>query len=111
MIIYSLRLQYLLFLFVITKSNWKSSVTAILDIYDVNNTTPLYNIPVLMYNIKHSLYIRAQERRTQKDVTEYIRITLIMFIYVIVLRDDKRISLRREPDRLTRLTSYTRPIA
>jgi hypothetical protein len=48
-------------LFVITMTKWKSSVTAILGVYDVNNTTSFLQI-VLIQHKAFALYTRTRER-------------------------------------------------
>jgi hypothetical protein len=55
---------YFILLFVITKANWRNSVTAILGIYDVNNTTPFFSRIHLIQN--DVLYRERKEERGKK---------------------------------------------
>ena len=96
----------------ITKRNWKNSVTAILSVHDISYTTPFSNFPVLMYNTIYSLYIRAHEReKNRKRYNRHMRITKVMSKDVITLHKSRWITLRSITDRLMRVTSYTRPMA
>ena len=58
---YSLRLQHFILLFVITKRNRRNSVTAILGVYDVTNTTPYFCSNVLLQN--GALYKKYKKER------------------------------------------------
>jgi len=55
---------YFILLFVITKTNWRNSVTAILGINDVNSTTPYFSRIHLIQN--DVLYRERKEERGKK---------------------------------------------
>jgi hypothetical protein len=79
-------------LFVITKTNWRNSATAILGIYDVNNTTPFFSRIHLIQN--NALYRERKKKRGNR--TEQALMILVWRIKrYICPRDDRNVYISR----------------
>jgi hypothetical protein len=79
-------------LFVITKTNWRNSATAILGIYDVNSTTPFFSRVHLIQN--DALYRERKEERGKKKERALMKLEWRIKRY-IWHRDNRNVFISR----------------